>query len=450
MVMIAHTLTYGNVSSSEHGVYISGEGVYNAPERVVELVSVPGRNGALTIDQGHFDNITIEYPCFTFATSQEDFRRIVNNFKNAMAAQVGYQKLTDDYNPDEYRMALFVEGIEFEPVQYGRAGSFTLSFDCKPQRYLVDGDNEVTVSDGDVINNPTLYDAEPLLMVEGYGDIGFNGYNINIESGEMGSVYPMNASRAIGYGTTSLSGLTANIANAGSFNDGDTLNFRAELRVDISTVSTLYTTYSQQYELLYVDSTLPDLTADSGPVMSYDSQQVKSTSSEIIIWLAVENIQLTKGTPSVLTSVGTFQSRAFVITGSEESGCSYYVEVTVTFDYDGDSTVTISMTDNIYTNGSYGEYGPSSSSERPTINTDYMQVTFSDKLSYSTLSTLGRPIYIDTAIGEVYKYDNSNLVGLNAYVNLGSDLPRLVSGQNTFTIDNTITSLIVIPRWWQL
>ena len=87
MVMIKHNLTYGNVSANDHGIYISGEGVYNAPERVVELVSIPGRNGALTIDQGHFDNITIEYPCFTFATSQEEFRRIVNNFKNAMIAQ---------------------------------------------------------------------------------------------------------------------------------------------------------------------------------------------------------------------------------------------------------------------------------------------------------------------------------------------------------------------------
>ena len=44
-------------SSSEFGVYISGGGTYNAPERDVEFMAMPGRSGDLLIDNGRFKNI---------------------------------------------------------------------------------------------------------------------------------------------------------------------------------------------------------------------------------------------------------------------------------------------------------------------------------------------------------------------------------------------------------
>ena len=39
---------------------------------------------------------------------------------------------------------------------------------------------------------------------------------------------------------------------------------------------------------------------------------------------------------------------------------------------------------------------------------------------------------------------------LNAYIDLGSDLPVLAPGANTITFDNTITDLKVVPRWWKI
>ena len=43
-------IIFGGVDSSDYGIYISGEAVYNAPQRAVEFVDVPGRNGAIAID----------------------------------------------------------------------------------------------------------------------------------------------------------------------------------------------------------------------------------------------------------------------------------------------------------------------------------------------------------------------------------------------------------------
>lgn len=77
---IFKTLTFGTVNSGAYGVYITGEAVYNAPERSVEFVDVPGRNGAVVIDQGHWNNIEVTYPAGCFADSQADFRDISRRF----------------------------------------------------------------------------------------------------------------------------------------------------------------------------------------------------------------------------------------------------------------------------------------------------------------------------------------------------------------------------------
>ena len=69
---------------------------------------------------------------------------------------------------------------------------------------------------------------------------------------------------------------------------------------------------------------------------------------------------------------------------------------------------------------------------------------------HSTATAYGHPTIIDCDLGEAYTENNGNVSSLNAYIDLGSDLPVLAPGANTFTVDNTITSLKVIPRWFIL
>ena len=144
---IFNSLIFGGINSADYGIYITGEAVYNAPERAVEMVSVPGRNGAIVIDQGHWNNIQVTYPAGTFGKTQEEFREAVSAFRNAVLSQLGYQRLTDTYHPDEYRMAVYVSGLEVDPTHYGAAGEFKLKFDCKPQRWLAEGEQEITVGE---------------------------------------------------------------------------------------------------------------------------------------------------------------------------------------------------------------------------------------------------------------------------------------------------------------
>ena len=53
------TLTFNGINSGDYGVFIGGDAVYNAPARVVEMIAVPGRNGALAMDEGRYENIEV-------------------------------------------------------------------------------------------------------------------------------------------------------------------------------------------------------------------------------------------------------------------------------------------------------------------------------------------------------------------------------------------------------
>jgi hypothetical protein len=75
---------------------------------------------------------------------------------------------------------------------------------------------------------------------------------------------------------------------------------------------------------------------------------------------------------------------------------------------------------------------------------------FSDFIGDSTISLLGNPTYVDCEIGEIYKIVNNEIIGINKYGITGFDLPKLSSGANTITYDNTITQLDIVPRWWQV
>lgn len=166
------TLTIGGRNLADFGVYISGEGTYNAPERSITEEVVPGRNGSLIIDNGRYQNIEVSYPAFII----RDFPRNMAGMRSYLASLRGYSRLEDSYHPDEYRMAALSGGLDVKTSGYmNREGKFTLTFNCKPQRFLRSGEYAIPVESGATVYNPTLFDAKPLIRVYGNGSITVNG-----------------------------------------------------------------------------------------------------------------------------------------------------------------------------------------------------------------------------------------------------------------------------------
>lgn len=177
------SFTYDSINSLEKGVYITGEAVYNAPERVVEMIEIPGKDGDLSIDQGRFENIDVTYPAGAFAKDQAEFTEKIADIRNILCSRFSYKRLEDDYNPDEFRLGLYRSGLEVSYAAYHQAGEFDIVFDCKPQRFLKSGETPQTFSASGSITNPTAFASKPLVLVTGAGQLVLGSYVITILNG---------------------------------------------------------------------------------------------------------------------------------------------------------------------------------------------------------------------------------------------------------------------------
>ena len=163
-------------NSKDYGVYISGGGTFNAPQRSREKFNIPGRNGTLTKDNGYYENISIEYPAFIY----DNFDVNIAAFRNMLLSAKGYARLEDSYHPDEYRLAMYDGNFEADVVDNLRAGQFTLTFDCYPQRFLKEGEKGVEFTAAGALNNWTDQTALPLIRAYGDGTLTINGVSIAI------------------------------------------------------------------------------------------------------------------------------------------------------------------------------------------------------------------------------------------------------------------------------
>ena len=180
------TFTFDGENSAEYGLYISGDSVYNAPNREIDMISIPGRNGQLAIDMGRYENITVTYPAFVFADTQEEFREKIRRIRNWLCSKTSYQRLTDEYNPESFRLGLYKSGLEVEPIFYNRCGEFEMSFDCKPQRFLFTGEEVFTLGEW----GETETYSGSIVSFEGTETTAIKTLNANIVPKQSGSGDP--------------------------------------------------------------------------------------------------------------------------------------------------------------------------------------------------------------------------------------------------------------------
>ena len=168
--------TLDGVDSRDFGVYISGQGTFNASARDYNMIPVPGRNGDLVGPEKRFQNGTLVYPAFIYA----NFKQNIADFRNFLLSLVGYHDLIDSYHPTEIRKVLFQGPFNAEVVTKNDAGSFDVEFICKPQRFLTSGQQVTTLTADGSITNPTLFDSQPLMRVYGVGALGVGSQTVTI------------------------------------------------------------------------------------------------------------------------------------------------------------------------------------------------------------------------------------------------------------------------------
>lgn len=146
---------------SDFGLRVSGSGTYDAPKKIVETVTVPGRNGALLTETGAYANATLKYDGFITL----DFEHNAAALREWLYSSNGYCRLEDSYHLDEFRLAAFHGDMKFSPF-LNRAGTVQLIFDCMPQRFLKSGEEPISVLSGSILfRNPTLFPADPIVII---------------------------------------------------------------------------------------------------------------------------------------------------------------------------------------------------------------------------------------------------------------------------------------------
>lgn len=159
---MSDSFTFDGINSVAFGVYVfPTDSLHQAPARQYTKLTVPGRSGALLIDENRFDNTTREYGIIT----PEDATESIVELRAALASRVGYFRLEDSFDTGHYFMAMYSEN--FTPSFDWRtdSGKATISFECKPQRYLKSGETVVSMTASGTITNPTRFPSKPLLRV---------------------------------------------------------------------------------------------------------------------------------------------------------------------------------------------------------------------------------------------------------------------------------------------
>ena len=403
--------SFDGVTSASFGVHLTGTGVFNAPTRAIEMVNIPARNGAFPQDMGYFENIEVTYTASIVADNETDFADAVSGLRNWLCSRKGYCRLEDDYNPDEYRMAVYKSGLEVEPFRLEQ-GEFEIVFDCKPQRFLKTGETAIDVTSGGTITNNTMFDAKPLLQVWGYGTIQINNKPIIISSSAViGNIQ-------VGYG--------------------------GSVKVDETLTATIETRFANNGDEITIGAgmtaTTPAWVVDSGSISYATGSTNNSKFSAYGTPISGNTISLYVGNISDTLTFYYGTSSTISCTATYTIATSAYGSVTGTvvfaIAYNGTDTFTVTTTQTL---PSHFAKDANSWMQLLTINMN------------STKPALGNPLYIDLETGEAYNTDFGDVVSSNSGVTLPAELPVLALGSNTITKTGAnFTKIEIVPRWWKV
>ena len=434
MAIMQHSITFGGINSADFDLYVGGEGTFNAPKRVVEVFEVPGRNGDLVVDQGRFENIEVEYTIINQEADLATFSQKLSAFRNALCSQRGYQRLTDTFHTDEFRMALFIDEFEVKPIEYATASEFKIKFNCKPQRFLTSGETAVDVlAPGSLrgeLTNPSLFGSSPLLAITGAG-------TLDIESDNSDKVYSIELVDQVA-GRVEL--LPAGTFERTPVSTAQDVNWSRSLGTPFYLVNDGDSIGMSSFSVNIAFRVASNATADS--------ITISRTSSGIANYNGHTQERVDTRTIGVTFSYGAQSfTKSSSTTSFEES---FRVVLNETADGQAGTITTTFKIAIAIVSGKTFRIGVTNVAVTGGILTRIISGETAALIADSTQSVLGDPTYIDFDIGEAYRIVNNEILSLNRYVSLGSDLAVLEPGRNVFHRYSTaeFESVLCTPRWW--
>lgn len=157
-------ITFGGVVVP---AYVASAPKIVKPVRKMTVTQIAGSNREVVEMEDAWETYDQTYTLFVGDGSEDCTEEALMNVASVLYKN-GWQTLVDDYDEDHYRLAYYQGGISADN-RYTRLAKFDVTFKCRAERFLNSGSTAVTVASGGTINNPTSYDAKPLIKITGSG-----------------------------------------------------------------------------------------------------------------------------------------------------------------------------------------------------------------------------------------------------------------------------------------
>lgn len=164
--MLKETFFLDGISAESVGIRLQREVAFSAPVPNAQKENVLGRNGDVLFEAGTYANRTASAECFCL---QKNVHKALNAVNTFLFAKNGYRRLEISSDPEHYWMARVKNGAQISQ-RLNLLAPFTIDFDCKPQKFLKNGELPLSFTEPTSIINQTWNISKPLIVVHGFGE----------------------------------------------------------------------------------------------------------------------------------------------------------------------------------------------------------------------------------------------------------------------------------------
>lgn len=146
--------------------------MFSAPEYDAEFISIPGRSGDIINPNRRFANIKVTYTVFLARKNIAALAAVLRDIKGWLYSEPDrYHEITDSYDAEYFRYGVISGNLDIEE-QLNKVGSFTVTFNCKPYKYSLAGQETVSADSSELtIANPTAFESRPYIKLYGNGTV---------------------------------------------------------------------------------------------------------------------------------------------------------------------------------------------------------------------------------------------------------------------------------------
>lgn len=160
----------GKYHSSQLKSLIERRPVIVKPNRKTGVRDVPFRSGSLLFDEKSYENFPLDLELY-FKSSNEDESEMLRDLITFAFDSGGYMEFVPYFDK---RKIYYIKAIQAPSFQGGRSFNhnerYSVSFTGKPFKRLLSSE-ELVLTNGQTVTNPSLYPSKPIFTIKGQGDI---------------------------------------------------------------------------------------------------------------------------------------------------------------------------------------------------------------------------------------------------------------------------------------